>query len=258
MCRWAAYLGPPILLEDVVLQPRHSLIQQSHRAVESKTEVNADGFGIAWYGEHDQPGLYRDILPAWSDYNLRNLVHHVRSRLFLAHVRASTGTETSRPNCHPFVHGNWSFMHNGAVGQFDTIRRNLDTALSDDLYQSRTGTTDSEAMFLTALQLGLDRDPRSAIADTLSRIVALQRDAGAEPYIRFTAAFSDGQALYAVRFATDDHPPSLYYETSAEGTVATLASEPTEADGQGWTKIPPNSFVVLADGGLDVQPFTIG
>lgn len=255
MCRWAAYLGPPILLEDIVLQPRHSLIQQSHHAVESLTEVNADGFGVAWYGEHEHPGLYRDILPAWSDYNLRNLVNQVRSRLFLAHVRASTGTETSRPNCHPFVNGAWSFMHNGAVGGFESIRRSLDTALPDQLYQARKGTTDSEAMFLTAIDLGLAADPQAAIAGMLSRIISLQKAAGVEPFIRFTAAFSNGRELFAVRFATDDRPPTLYYETSQGGDIRTLASEPTDIDSKSWTRVPPNSFAVLSQSGLEVRAF---
>ena len=31
------------------------------------TAVNADGFGLAWYGERPEPGLYRDVMPAWSD-----------------------------------------------------------------------------------------------------------------------------------------------------------------------------------------------
>ena len=67
MCRWAAYLGRPIFLEDIVSRPGHSLIRQSHGAVRCQTPVNADGFGLAWYGERDEPGLYRDVMPAWSD-----------------------------------------------------------------------------------------------------------------------------------------------------------------------------------------------
>lgn len=105
MCRWAAYLGEAVFLEEIVTAPCHSLIAQSHHALEGKTATNGDGFGIAWYGERAEPGLYRDILPAWSDPNLRSLSRQIRSSLFLAHVRASTGGATSRANCHPFVHG---------------------------------------------------------------------------------------------------------------------------------------------------------
>ena len=98
MCRWAAYRGAPIPLEQIVSAPGHSLIEQSHHATQAKTATNGDGFGIAWYGEHREPGLYRDVLPAWSDCNLKSLVRQIRSPLFLAHVRASTGGATSRDN----------------------------------------------------------------------------------------------------------------------------------------------------------------
>ena len=99
MCRWAAYVGQPVFIEDIVSRPGHSLVRQSHEAVECKSAINADGFGLAWYGERAEPGLFRDILPAWSDPNLASLTQQVKSRLFLAHVRASTGTATSRNNC---------------------------------------------------------------------------------------------------------------------------------------------------------------
>jgi predicted glutamine amidotransferase len=36
--------------------------------------------------------LFRDTLPAWSDANLRSISEQIRSQLFFAHVRASTGT----------------------------------------------------------------------------------------------------------------------------------------------------------------------
>ena len=118
--------GESIFLEDIISRPGHSLIHQSHCATKCHTAINADGFGVAWYGDRPEPGLYRDVMPAWSDPNLRSLTAQVKSPLFLAHVRASTGTATSRNNCHPFTHGRWSFMHNGQVGGYDAFRRDAD------------------------------------------------------------------------------------------------------------------------------------
>ena len=92
MCRFLAYLGEPVFLNELVCAPTHSLVHQSLHAAEAKTETNGDGFGIGWYGEHVEPGLYRDICPAWSDENLVNLCRQVRARTFFAHVRAATGT----------------------------------------------------------------------------------------------------------------------------------------------------------------------
>src|SRR5881394_4000627 len=87
MCRWLAYLGEPVFLEDFVSKPCQSLIAQSRHCREAKSEVNADGFGIGWYGEREKPGLFRDVRPAWSDENLTSIAHQIRSKLFLAHVR---------------------------------------------------------------------------------------------------------------------------------------------------------------------------
>ena len=47
MCRLAAYLGPAIALEDIIIAPPHSLIMQSKATLEAKLTVNGDGFGIA-------------------------------------------------------------------------------------------------------------------------------------------------------------------------------------------------------------------
>ena len=105
MCRFLAYRGEPVFLSDLVCAPAHSLVHQSLHATEAKTGTNGDGFGLGWYGERPEPGLFRDIRPAWSDENLKSLSAQVRSPLFFAHVRASTGTASTRANCHPFEIG---------------------------------------------------------------------------------------------------------------------------------------------------------
>ena len=241
MCRWAAYIGEPIFLEDIVSRPGHSLIHQSQCATECKSATNADGFGIAWYGERAEPGLFCDILPAWSDPNLKSLTAQVRSRLFLAHVRASTGTATSRNNCHPFAVGRWSFMHNGQIGGYDRFRRDADMLIPDALYAHRKGATDSEALFLLALAEGLEGDPKGALERATARLEGLSRQKGAAPHVRMTAAFSDGARLYAVRYATDDHAPTLYHRWSASRGGRAVVSEPLES-GEDWLAVPPGSF----------------
>ncbi|HYS48201.1 MAG TPA: class II glutamine amidotransferase, partial [Xanthobacteraceae bacterium] len=137
MCRWIAYRGETIALEQHVTAPAHSLIEQSMRAVESLSGINGDGFGLGWYADHAEPGLYREVRPAWSDENLRHLCRHIRSHLFFAHVRASTGTATTRPNCHPFAYGRWMFMHNGQIGDWSLIRRQVEALIPDAFYRAR-------------------------------------------------------------------------------------------------------------------------
>ena len=125
---------------------------------------------MGWYGEHPEPGLYREVRPAWSDENLRYLCRHIRSHLYFAHVRASTGTPITRPNCHPFACGRWMFMHNGLIGNWARLRRQVEALIPDELYGSRIGTTDSEAVFLAILGAGGDKDPVGATARTLATL----------------------------------------------------------------------------------------
>ena len=255
MCRWAAYVGEPIFLEDIVSKPGHSLIHQSHCATQCHTAINADGFGVAWYGERPEPGLYRDVMPAWSDPNLKSLTAQVKSPLFLAHVRASTGTATSRNNCHPFVVGRWSFMHNGQIGGYNAFRRAGEMLIPDHLYPHRKGATDSEALFLLALSEGLDDDPKGALERATARLESLSRERGQGPHMRLTAAFSDGQRLYAVRYASDELAPTLYHRWSDTRQGRAVVSEPLE-DGEGdWTPVPPGSFCIFEGASLTIEPF---
>lgn len=255
MCRWAAYRGDAIFLSEVVSDPRHSLIAQSREATECKTPTNADGFGLAWYCERPEPGLYRDVYPAWSDPNLKSLAYQVKSRLFMAHVRASTGTATSRNNCHPFAVGKWSFMHNGQVGGFESFRKAADMLISDDLYASRKGATDSEALFLLTLANGVDTDAKAALERATRVLEDLSRQKGTTPHMRLTGALSDGQTLYAVRYASDDQAPSLYYRWSASRNGWAVVSEPLQDNEEDWTEVPSGSFISFGVDGITCREF---
>jgi predicted glutamine amidotransferase len=236
MCRFLAYRGEPVFLSSLVSAPAHSLVHQSLHAAEAKTGTNGDGFGIGWYGERAEPGLYREIRPAWSDENLLSLCEQVRSRLFFAHVRASTGTSSARANCHPFAQGRFLFMHNGQIGGYARIKRRVEAMIPDGLYDARLGTTDSEAIFLAALAQGLAEDPLAAMARTLKTVRDLMADANVSEPLRFTAVLTNGEDLYAFRWACDGHPPSLYAR-KAEGGL-TIVSEPIDGRREGWREVP--------------------
>lgn len=256
MCRWAAYAGEPIFLEDVVSRPGHSLVAQSLGAAQAPTPTNGDGFGLAWYDIRPEPGLYRDIYPAWSDPNLRSICKQVRSGLFLAHVRASTGTATSRNNCHPFAVGRWCFMHNGQVGGFEAFRKHADMLVPDELYAHRKGATDSEALFLLALAEGLDAEPVAALERAVGRLETLSRRHGQGPHMRLSAAYSDGRALYAVRYASDEAAPSLYFRYSESRNGFAVVSEPLELNESGWRVVPAGQLVRFArDGSMESRTF---
>jgi predicted glutamine amidotransferase len=254
MCRWIAYRGEQVALEHYVTEPEHSLITQSIRALEATAATNGDGFGLGWYGEHPEPGLYREVRPAWSDENLRYLCRHIRSHLFFAHVRAATGTPITRPNCHPFACGRWMFMHNGFIGSWSRLRRQVEALIPDALYPSRIGTTDSEAVFLAMLGAGLQQDPIGATARTLQKLTTLVDRDGKGERLRFTAALANGSEIYAFRYAVNDAANTLYYQTTHKGTV--IVSEPLDRDRDQWHAVPENHVVVARPGApAEVLPF---
>ncbi|KEJ88475.1 class II glutamine amidotransferase [Sulfitobacter donghicola] len=255
MCRWAAWQGAPLFVSEILAAPEHSLIQQSREAAKCKTAINADGFGVAWYDQRPEPGLYRDVYPAWSDPNLRSIAEQVRSPLFLAHVRASTGTATSRNNCHPFVQGNWSFMHNGQIGGFEGFRRQAEHLISDAHYLCRKGATDSEALFLIACGLGLDVAPKEALEQAIAQLERLSNLHGHGPHMRCAAAFSDGEVLYAVRYASDHLAPSLFYQWSDAWQGWAVVSEPYDLDHGNWIEVPKGSFCRFEGRSCEITSF---
>jgi predicted glutamine amidotransferase len=246
MCRWIAYSGDTIALEHYVTEPAHSLVSQSIHALESTASTQGDGFGLGWYGDHPEPGLYREVRPAWSDENLRYLCRHIRSHLFFAHVRAATGTPITRPNCHPFACRRWMFMHNGYVGGWPRLRRRVEGLIPDEIYPSRTGTTDSEALFLAIVGAGIDGDPVAATARVLSTLRDMLMEGGNNDALRFTAALANGRDLYAFRFAVNDASNTLYYRAGAGGSV--VVSEPLDGNPENWIPVPPNHMLIARGG----------
>ncbi|WP_257166185.1 class II glutamine amidotransferase [Bradyrhizobium sp. SRS-191] len=241
MCRWIAYRGETTAFEHYVTEPEHSLVTQSIRALESTAGTNGDGFGLGWYGDHPEPGLYRETRPAWSDENLRYLCRHLHSHLFFAHVRAATGTAVTRQNCHPFACGRWLFMHNGFVGSWNRLRRKVEALIPDTLYPSRLGTTDSEAVFLAIVGAGIDQDPIGATRRVLRSLCELVNEDGLREHLRFTSALSNGHDLYAFRFAANDRANSLYYREDGDQVIA--VSEPYDKEPD-WIEVPPDHVLV--------------
>ena len=194
MCRWNAYFGQPVLIDELLFRTQHGLIDQSLHSRMGVETTNGDGFGVGWYrhGNGGTPARYRSVTPAWSDTNLRDLAAAVESPLFLAHIRATTGTPVQQTNCHPFRHGRWLFVHNGVINGFETMRRELLFAVEPSLFDGITGSTDSEALFYLALTFGLEEDPLGAVEQAVGFVEATGRAHGIENPIQMTLGFSDG------------------------------------------------------------------
>jgi glutamine amidotransferase len=208
-----AYSGDPILVEDLLLRPKHSLIDQSLHSRLGATTTNGDGFGIGWYGDGPVPALFKSVDPAWNDQNLREIASQVRTPLFFAHVRASTGTPVQRTNCHPFRNGRWLWMHNGALRGFHETKRELLLAVDPSLYADIEGSTDSEALFFLALTFGLVDDPFTAVSRAVGFVEKVGRDHGVVDPVQMTVATTDGESVWVFRYSSEGKSRSLFYST---------------------------------------------
>jgi glutamine amidotransferase len=272
MCRWLAYSGSPIPLETVLLEPKHSLIEQSLHARMGVETTNGDGFGVGWYDGDGDPGQYRSMTPAWNDQNLRELAAHVRSGLFLAHIRASTGTAIQQTNCHPFRHGRWLWMHNGLIRDFGTIKRELMLAVDPGLFASIKGSTDSELMFYLALTLGLAEDPVTAVERMVGMIEKTAHSHGIENPLQMSLATTNGKKLWVFRYSTEQCSRSLFYSThfntlralspdnpritSASEERRLVVSEPLVDLPGAWNEMPESSCGIVQAGQDELLPFT--
>ncbi|GAA2518907.1 class II glutamine amidotransferase [Streptomyces longisporus] len=273
MCRWIAYSGTPVLLSQVLLEPAHSLIDQSLHSRMGVETTNGDGFGIGWYAQDtaDTPAIVRDVGPAWNNRNLREVAQHVRSDLFFAHIRAATGTAVQQSNCHPFRSGRWMWMHNGMINGFRLLRRDLALAVDPALYPDIEGSTDSELMFFLALTFGLPEDPPGAVARMAGLVERTGHAHGVRHPLQMTVAVADGERMWAFRYSSEGRSRSLYFSTRVDTLRALhpateflrdisdetrlVVSEPLGDLPGAWNEVPENSYGVIQPGNDVIGPF---
>jgi glutamine amidotransferase len=272
MCRWLAYSGTPVLLDELIFKPAHSLIDQSLHSQLAAQTTNGDGFGVGWYAERERPALYKSTEPAWNDRNLRELACNIQARLIFAHIRASSGTPVQQTNCHPFRHGKWLWMHNGSIARFPEFKRELALVVDPVLYGDIEGSTDSEIFFFLALTLGLEHDPPAAVEHAVGLIERIGRSHGIEHPIQMTVATSDGQSLWIFRYSSENRSRSLFYSTKMATLRAQypenpmlhqlsdetrlVVSEPLRDLAGAWNEVPESSYGVIHHGHDELKRFT--
>ena len=269
MCRWLGYSGAPLPLEELILKPKHSLIDQSLESRMGATTTNGDGFGIGWFGAKETPGVYRGIQPAWNDSNLRDLAGHIESPLFLAHIRAATGTAVQQTNCHPFRYKKWIFVHNGLIRDVDRVKRDLILAIAPELYPKIEGTTDSELIFYLALTFGLEESPLDALEQTAGFVEKTCADQGIDDAIQLSVGLSDGKRLLAARYSTERHSRTLFHSKSMRALqqihphlrhlspdARAVVSEPLSDLTDQWEEIPESTAIIVSGGKVTTHAFT--
>jgi predicted glutamine amidotransferase len=272
MCRWLAYSGSPLLMEDLLYRPEHSLIVQSMHSTMGAETTNGDGFGVGWYGARETPGVFKSIEPAWNDRNLRELSGHITSPRIFAHIRAAIGSPVQQTNCHPFRHGRWLWMHNGFIDGFHVMKRDLAMAVDPERFAEIEGTTDTEMLFFLALSFGLEEDPPAAVARAVGVVEeAAHRHDIAFP-VQMTVATTDGDTTWAFRYSSEGRSRTLFRSTD----IATLrqqypdnpalhvlsdesrlvVSEPLGDLRGAWREVPEATCVVIRGAEEELFPFS--
>jgi glutamine amidotransferase len=273
-----AYSGDPVLADDLLLRPKHSIIDQSlHADLGGGITTNGDGFGIGWYddvdgdGERGAPAVFKSTHPAWNDENLREVATRIRTPLLFAHVRASSGTPVQRSNCHPFRYGNWLWMHNGSLAGFPEVRRDLLMAVDPSLYPKLVGTTDTETLFFLALTFGLTDDPPAAVARAVGLVENVGRRHGVEYPVHMTVATTDGETTWIFRYSSEKATSSLFYSNRVSqlrdlypemdvfdrlsADARFIVSEPLRDLPGAWTEVPEGSWAFVRGSEHDIQQF---
>ncbi|NKB37835.1 MAG: class II glutamine amidotransferase [Gammaproteobacteria bacterium] len=211
MCRLAAYLGPELILKNLLEEDPHSLLKQSWACNELQgTSLNADGFGFGWY-QDDSAASYTSTMPIWSDANLPDLQRSLSSDLWLAYVRSATaGQATNQANTQPFRHERYLFLHNGRIDNFnDGPRSTLHAYLPAEIASGIEGNTDSEYLFaMCRHHLASGMSPAQTIIAACQELEVLEIK---EPAL-LNIILSDGESLFACRHAINGAAcPTLYF-----------------------------------------------
>ena len=284
MCRLMAYKGTPILIDELLYQPKNSLINQSTNAKEIEEPLNGDGFGIGWYSKElsVEPATFVSVSPAWNNRNLRNLAPRIKTECLVAHVRAASVGEVSESNCHPFQYKNLLMAHNGGIENFNLIKRKLREPLSDELYNWIKGQTDSEhifAYFINYLQNNHQKVTSDSVADSLENtyrfLTSIMLEVGIKEAAFLNMVVTDGEFMVGTRYVSNatEEALTLYHsegnryvvedgvtrlEAPEDDDHAVLIVSEKLTDGKEWTLIPKNYLVMVeANQNVRIRPMKV-
>jgi gamma-glutamyl hercynylcysteine S-oxide hydrolase len=241
MCRHLAYLGPPVTPASLVLDPTHSLYEQSWSPHDMRGggTVNADGFGLGWYVD-GRPVRYRRNVPIWTDENLPGLAGSIRSGAVLAAVRDGTvGMPYGEAVVAPFQSGDWLFSHNGRIpGWPESTLKLAETLPVADLLRLEA-PVDSQLLWALIANRLKDVPATEAVASVVQDVES------AAPGSRLNVLLTDGEQIVATSWTH-----SLTVHRTADSV--TVSSEPF---GSGdWTTVADRSLLVATATTLQITP----
>lgn len=225
MCRHVGWLGAPVSVASLVIEPANGLLVQSYSPRRQKHGLmNADGWGVGFIDD-GTPRRWRSAAPLWGDASFASVAPALRSGCIVAAVRsASVGMPIEPSASAPFTDGDWLLSHNGLVDR---------TVLP--LSAKAESTCDSAVLAALIFERGLD-----TLGETIVEVAAK------DPNARLNILAGNGSRLIATTWGD-----TLSALRRDDGIV--LASEPYDDDPE-WQEIPDRHLVSVADSDIELIP----
>jgi glutamine amidotransferase len=224
MCRHLGWLGEPVSIASLVLDPPCGLRVQSYAPRRQKHGlINADGWGVGFFDHGAR--RWRSASPLWGDVSFASVAPALRSGCVVAAVRSATvGMPIEASASAPFSDGSWLLSHNGVVDR-------------GVLPVSRVAesTVDSAVLAALIFERGLDN-----LGETIVGVGM------ADPNARLNILAANGSRLLATTWGD-----TLSVLRRADGVV--LASEPYD-DHPDWHDIPDRHLVEVSGGDVSITP----
>lgn len=254
MCRLYGFKSTqPTRVECTLVHSQNALMVQSR--IDSTGRSHGHGWGLAVYENHS-PSVSREAWDAYQSVAFKDAAARVYSKAVIAHVRRATVGEARIENTHPFVHGEWSFAHNGTIPKFELLRPQMLDHMSEPHQAAIRGETDSEHLFRLFLSRldDTDGDPTDALSDTAADVIGWCREMDADARIGLNVLATDGNTLIGLRWGrtlyhvqrsgvTDceicRYPHILTTQPDGYRSLV-VASEPL-THGETWLEIPEGS-----------------
>lgn len=242
--RHLAYVGEPVTLQTLVLDPPHGLATQPWSPrTQLHGVLNADGFGVGWYAlGRQEPVRYRRAQPIWTDASFASLAPTVTSRCLLGAVRSdTTALAHDESIVAPYTQGRWLFSHNGNVTDWHHARRTL--------YDRTLDIPEAAAPVESALVFGLAASRWTAGTPLGAALVEVIREVQTVGGGRLNMLAVDGQGIAGTTYGEQ-----LW--VLEKDTGISVASEPFDDDPD-WRELPDSVLVEVGEHGLTVTPLEL-
>lgn len=213
MCRVLAYIGPEIPLENLLLKPENSLINQTLDP-ERHPELQLAGWGFGAWSEHllkpEEPLLYRRPMAAFYDDNAAGIVPSLQVSTLLAHVRAAAYDSVvvlADENCHPYSYTGtpWIVAQNGDLPNWKLLQRELLQHCKDQYLEQMRGNTDTEFLYVLLLSLledDTDEGVQRGFEEMMSLIVQAMKSLDLVGLTKLKMALVSPNRIIGVNFGT--------------------------------------------------------